>query len=568
MKKLLSLALSLVLCLGLAMPAAASHTLSAGNYTTVACCERFTATIDTSGTLWSWGSNQYGLLGTGTELSSTKTPMRVMDDVVSVTCGSTHAAAIRSDGSLWVWGSNQYGQLGNNGAGNAGKAPSNYQTIPVKIMEDVAMVDCGGSYTAALKTDGSLWTWGNVGNGVLGIGYDGNVVRGGATCQTVPIKIMEQVALIDCSTTHMAAVKTDGSLWTWGENDHGELGNGGLYDYEATQPYPLPVSKKQFVPLKIMDGVDNVWCMSHFTVIRKTDGTIWCCGQVYDSPLNDILREGTNVPVKTAMRDVVSFGDLAYLTKDGSLWMWGFPARSDTPVKMLDHVSGTSYTTNGNGYYMVVREDNSLWAWGDNSVGTLTLDETDGWNTQLVPVKIMDDIAISAPDSTPAAPTVAGFNDVYENDYYADAVVWAKETGVTGGTSATTFSPGSTVTRAQAVTFLWRAAGSPQPAAATSPFTDVTDTGAYYYDAVLWATEQGITGGVGNNRFSVDGTLTYDQMLAMLCRAAGDTATGADWSAAAVAWAKEHGLTNGLNFGAKNSCPRSDVVYCLWKQLA
>ena len=82
------------------------------------------------------------------------------------------------------------------------------------------------------------------------------------------------------------------------------------------------------------------------------------------------------------------------------------------------------------------------------------------------------------------------------------------------------------------------------------------------------ATEQGITGGVGNNRFSVDGTLTYDQMLAMLCRAAGDTATGDNWSAAAVAWAKEHGLTNGLNFGAKNSCPRSDVVYCLWKQLA
>ena len=157
---------------------------------------------------------------------------------------------------------------------------------------------------------------------------------------------------------------------------------------------------------------------------------------------------------------------------------------------------------------------------------------------------------------------------MHKSDYYADAVVWAKETGVTGGTSATTFSPGSTVTRAQAVTFLWRAAGSPQPAAETSPFTDVTDTSAYYYDAVLWATEQGITGGVGNNRFSVDGTLTYDQMLAMLCRAAGDTATGDDWSAAAVAWAKEHGLTNGLNFGAKNSCPRSDVVYCLWKQLA
>lgn len=158
---------------------------------------------------------------------------------------------------------------------------------------------------------------------------------------------------LDCGGTYTAALKTDGSLWTWGENDHGELGNGGLYDHEAKQPYPLPVSKKQFVPLKIMDGVDNVWCMSHFTVIQKTDGSIWCCGQANNSPFPDILREGANVPVKTAMRDVVSFGDLSYLTKDGSLWMWGFAARSDTPVKMMDHVSGVSYTTNGNGYYLL-----------------------------------------------------------------------------------------------------------------------------------------------------------------------------------------------------------------------
>lgn len=164
--------------------------------------------------------------------------------------------------------------------------------------------------------------------------------------------------------------------------------------------------------------------------------------------------------------------------------------------------------------------------------------------------------------------TVAGFTDVYATDYYADAVVWAKDNGVTSGTSATTFSPGNTVTRAQAVTFLWRAAGSPQPASAVSPFVDVTDPSAYYYDAVLWAAEQGITGGVGDNRFSLDGTLTYDQILAMLCRAAGETASGSDWSDAAISWAAANGLTDGLTFAAKGSCPRSDLIYCLWKQLA
>ena len=166
------------------------------------------------------------------------------------------------------------------------------------------------------------------------------------------------------------------------------------------------------------------------------------------------------------------------------------------------------------------------------------------------------------------ASTVAGFSDVRESDYYAQAVEWAKETGVTGGTSATTFSPDRTVTRAQAMTFLWRAAGSPSPASMTSPFTDVTDPGAYYYKAILWAAEQGITGGVGGGRFGVDGTLPYDQILAMLCRAAGGTASGSDWSAAAVRWAEENGLTSGLTFAAKEDCPRADVVYCLWKQMS
>ena len=170
-------------------------------------------------------------------------------------------------------------------------------------------------------------------------------------------------------------------------------------------------------------------------------------------------------------------------------------------------------------------------------------------------------------DAKNGAP-VAGFDDVSSSDYYAQAVQWAVNAGVTTGTGADTFSPDNTVTRAEAVTFLWRAAGSPEPASAASPFADVTDPSAYYYDAVLWAAEQGITGGVGNNAFGLTGTLAYDQILTFLCRAAGEDAGGADWSAAAVSWAADSGLTDGLDFAPKDSCPRSDVVYCLWKQMA
>ncbi len=180
---------------------------------------------------------------------------------------------------------------------------------------------------------------------------------------------------------------------------------------------------------------------------------------------------------------------------------------------------------------------------------------------------VTTDLAANAGDMG-LTTTVAGFTDVYVSDYYADAVAWAKDREITGGTTPTTFSPSATVTRAQAVTFLWRAAGEPEPASTASPFTDVTDSGQYYYKAVLWAAEQGIVGGVGNGQFSLDGNLSYEQILAMLCRAAGADASGADWSAKALSWAETNGLTDGLAFSAGGSCPRSDVVYCLWKQMA
>ena len=160
------------------------------------------------------------------------------------------------------------------------------------------------------------------------------------------------------------------------------------------------------------------------------------------------------------------------------------------------------------------------------------------------------------------------FSDVAPDAYYAQAVKWAVDNGVTNGTGNNAFSPNATVTRAEAVTFLWRAAGSPKPNTRISPFTDVTDSGAWYYQAVLWATEKKITNGVSATQFSLKTTLAYDQMLAFLCRAAGGDASGSDWSNKAVSWAKKNGLTNGISFSNKKDCPRSDVVYFLWKQLA
>ena len=170
------------------------------------------------------------------------------------------------------------------------------------------------------------------------------------------------------------------------------------------------------------------------------------------------------------------------------------------------------------------------------------------------------------------------FYDVPANAYYADAVRWAYLNNVTVGTNATTFSPDATCTRAEMVTFLWRAAGSPKPAAATCAFTDVS-MDSYYVNAVLWAVEKGITSGTAAATFSPNATCTRAQMATFLCRMANGTPSGsaaftdvpADaYYAAAVQWAAENGITNGIgatSFAPNAACTRAQMVTFLYRYL-
>ena len=157
------------------------------------------------------------------------------------------------------------------------------------------------------------------------------------------------------------------------------------------------------------------------------------------------------------------------------------------------------------------------------------------------------------------------FEDVDEGAFYADAVSYALKEQITTGTGATEFSPASAVTRAQAVTFLWRANGKPL-GGEVNPFTDVP-ADAYYTEAVLWAVKQGITTGMTETTFGPDETLTEDQMLTFICRADGARASGEDWSEAAMQWADREGLFAGMpqKPTPKAHSPRCNVVYYIWK---
>ena len=170
------------------------------------------------------------------------------------------------------------------------------------------------------------------------------------------------------------------------------------------------------------------------------------------------------------------------------------------------------------------------------------------------------------------------FTDVSEDAYYFDAVLWAVDEGITKGTSETTFSPDASCTRAQMATFLWRAAGSPDPVGSTNPFTDVS-ADAYYAKAVQWAVEQGITNGTSETTFSPDADCTRAQMATFLWRNAGSPAPAGDsnpfadvsadaYYAEAVQWAVEQGITNGTSettFSPDADCTRGQMVTFLYR---
>ena len=177
----------------------------------------------------------------------------------------------------------------------------------------------------------------------------------------------------------------------------------------------------------------------------------------------------------------------------------------------------------------------------------------------------------------PPATTVNPFVDVPEGSFYYDAVLWAVEKGVTTGTSATTFEPDGSCTRAQAVTFLWRVAGCPAPKSAAMPFTDVK-AGSFYYDAVLWAVENGITKGTSETTFEPEGICTRAQIVTLIWRAQKSPAAGTDnpfndvkagsFYETAVLWAVKAGVTKGtsaVTFEPEGICTRAQIVTLIWR---
>ena len=257
------------------------QTIAGGtNWKQVAGGFNHTAAIKTDGTLWTWGYDNYGQLGDNTIVAKSS-PVQTITGGTNwkqVACGSYHTAAIKTDGTLWTWGYNPYGQLGNNTVVNES---STVQTIAGGT--NWKQVACGSYHTAAIKTDGTLWTWGQNTYGGLG---DNTVAHKSSPVQTIAGGTnWKQVA---CGYQITAAIKTDGTLWTWGYNGNGQLGDN------------TTVAKSS--PVQTITGGTNwkqVACGSNYTTAIKTDGTLWTCGYNNQGGLGDNTTVAKSSPVQT-----------------------------------------------------------------------------------------------------------------------------------------------------------------------------------------------------------------------------------------------------------------------------
>lgn len=248
-----------------------------------------------------------------------------------------------------------------------------------------------------------------------------------------------------------------------------------------------------------------------------------------------------------------------YMTKYYPEWSTRYDAVLRSYDSYATHASGSEYSKTWSGNF----------SWNLDGTG---LTDPDGY-ADMSAAEILADLFGDAETQ----PSQKGFNDVKPGDYFYDAVNWAVEKGITTGTSATTFSPNASCTRAQIVTFLWRASGSPEPKTASNPFTDVA-ANAYYCKAVLWAVENGITTGTSATTFSPGAPCTRAQGVTFLWRANGRKAASAAASftdvasdayyAPAVAWAAEQNVTGGVGnglFSPDTTCTRAQIVSMLYR---
>lgn len=534
----------------------------------VSMSEKNTFAVKSDGSLWTWGYNFKGSLGTSDDQPRTR-PTKVMDGVAKAYAIGSGGTAIKKDGTLWRWGNGSDYQIGDGTYGTSIR--------PVKVLDNVAQIASNGSTFAALKRDGTVWTWGSNLDGLLGAGNEDRRFH-----QSRPVQIASGVSqLVEDWGFNAGFIKDDGTLWMWGRGVTGSLGDG--------------TSQMRTAPVKVLDDVKQVSISSHtstagFTLAVKKDGSLWSWGYNVNGELgNGNMGWGAqrNRPGKIMDGVVQVFagdcdstdsdpGASIALKADGSVWTWGGDAygmigngsksyeafqNKATPVKIMAGVSAV-YAKGFDA--AVIKSDGSLWAWGDSWF------HADGASAIIdAPLKVLAGGGTTNP--TPST----GFADVPANNWvYTEGwLKYVSAKGLMGGYNGN-FAPEGNLTRGQVAAVLYRVA-NPESDATTNPAhygatTGFADGGSqhYYFAAVKWLKEKGISTGDKNpdgssrGTFRPDANITRQELATMVYRFAqemgikggGDTGKltafrdGSDvqpYAREAMAWCNDRGIITG-----------------------
>jgi alpha-tubulin suppressor-like RCC1 family protein len=294
--------------------------------------------------------------------------------VQKIAGGALQSLALKSDGTVWAWGNNQYGQLGN-GATTDSSVP-----VPVQGLTNVVSI-AAGVHSLALRSDGTVWAW--------GYNYDGELGNGTLTNSNVPVEVqgLTNAVAIAAGYYHSLAVRSDGTVWAWGLNGNGQLGNG--------------TTTNSSVPVKVQ-GLMNIVAVGageHHSFAIKSDGTVWAWGDNDLGQLGNATTTSSSGPVEVqGLTNAISvaggWNHSFALRSDDTVWAWGQNANgelgngtatnSSVPV-MVQGLTNAIAIASGWDHCMALRNDGTLWAWGLNDNGQLGNGAT---TNSIVPVEV------------------------------------------------------------------------------------------------------------------------------------------------------------------------------------
>jgi alpha-tubulin suppressor-like RCC1 family protein len=339
--------------------------------TTVAGGRYHSLRLRIDGTVLTWGQNQFGQLGNGTTIDSA-VPVQVLGlpgAVTAIAGGVEHSLALISDGTVWAWGGNDFGELGNGTIVNS--------SLPVKVVGlpgPVTAIAAGQDHSMALINDGSLWTWGSNTFGNLGNGQFPN--------SPVPVQVIGLPAAVIAiaGNLHSMALLADGSLWAWGRYSSGELGNVTIPPAMVTVNVPLQVTPPT------TGTISSIAAGFRYSMILMKDGTVWTWG----APDVGVMGNGTTTNgapgqvlglTKPITAIAAGANHALALMNDGTLWAWGYNPDGELgngqntnallPVQVLGLSGVTSVAAGGFHSFALEGTPAQVWTWGRNQFGEL-----------------------------------------------------------------------------------------------------------------------------------------------------------------------------------------------------